>query len=670
MVAQICLEGRTARVNLRGKISNLRWRRLGGRGAARPILWLPTLWLVVLWLLAAAVRADTIYLKDGKTVSGIIDPKKSDQNQVIINSSAGTFRIPRNKVDRIESRQNISEDERQGDLAAHEQDYDRALESYLKALAGEKENKDLAAKVADMKTRIKERDDKRFGQQFAKIDQLMGDRKFQAAIDLAQGLADKTEEGSGKRRCLSKVADAYVALARESRNLVNYPEAEKAYRSAIAAYPAGPGPQFELAELVQGYPTRKREAFELFKHALELTAKDPTLVDKSELLRYRYAYAELYRDANQFREAALIYWDIAQADPKQQKFPQAMDLVVKCYSSLQSELVPDKEENRTPLEILTKIADAHPYEDKAHLILGKIYYDRSDYPHAIPMLETALKNMGTGFGMPIFADCRYYLGIAYRKSGRDKDAVQQLRALLELEPTRYEAICELGEIYFGLGDYTNALTQFNTGLKVEPSTYRAYLGAARTLRRVNRLPEAVTMYEQLIKLKDDNPDYFFELGLTYAAVNRQEEARKVYDKVVELMKTRDPNDPVVKQRLGEVHSYIGLADVALKKYNEAIEVFDKSLGYRPGYPRSLDGKGRAYRELGQLAQAEDFFKQALTADPTNPEFSLSLGVLYHKFKKDTQGALPYYLDYFKKGGSDPQVADWIRECGGTPPGPS
>jgi len=79
--------------------------------------------------------------------------------------------------------------------------------------------------------------------------------------------------------------------------------------------------------------------------------------------------------------------------------------------------------------------------------------------------------------------------------------------------------------------------------------------------------------------------------------------------------------------------------------------------------------GQAYRELGDMDKAEDYFKQAIAADPKNPEFQLNMGVLYHKYREQPKAALPYYAAYFENGGSDSRVADWIRECGGTPPGP-
>ena len=95
--------------------------------------------------------------------------------------------------------------------------------------------------------------------------------------------------------------------------------------------------------------------------------------------------------------------------------------------------------------------------------------------------------------------------------------------------------------------------------------------------------------------------------------------------------------------------------------------FDKALEHYGDNPLAFDGKGQAYRELDMLDEAEDFFQKAVQADPDNPSFLLNIGVLYHQFRQDTERALQYYLAYYERGGTDPNVRQWIEECGGSPP---
>ncbi len=613
-----------------------------------------------------ALHADTIYLKDGRTVVGVIDTSLSDDRKVVISTQSGIHHIPRNRVDRLDIRKDVSPDEVRGDLSANEQDFDRAIELYGKALKSQPENKELEKKIADVKVRIKERDDKRFGLEFQKVDKLIAAREYETALGLAQALADKTEAGSARQSCLNKVAAVHIEQARDYRNVVNYPQAEKSYRLAIEANPEGAVAQLELADLVQRTPTRQKEAMELYQQGIDLAINDPTLMEAKELLKYRSDYAKIHLMAQKYREAARLFWIVVENDPQGQ-FYQAPDSIIQAYLTIGPELAKESEENAEAIGILEKIMEKRPNEERARYMVGKIYFDRGDYPKAITYLEQALKIMDAGYGSANHADCRYYLGLAYRKTEKDEEAIRMYKSLLEIQPDRYEGICELGEVYYELSKFKEAIEQFQKGVKIEPAQYRAYVGAGRTLRRMGKYQEAVVMYEELIKLRDDNAEYYYELGLTYTELKRHEDAAKIYAQVMKLMEKEDATDLAVKQRLGEVWGYLGATNIALKKYSEAIEQLDKSLANIDNYGAALASKGLAYRELGQLEEAEEFFKKALATDPKKPEYHLNLGVLNHKFKKDTATALKFYTDYYANGGTDPQVAGWIRECGGTPP---
>jgi len=623
-------------------------------------------WAAPFILSAAALSADTLHLKNGDKIVGIIDQKLSDDQRVAISTTKGMMKVARQKIEHIEMRENADPDEVRGDVAANSQNFDSAMEYYEKALAKQPDNKELEEKIDSVREMIKERDEKRFAAQFDRMDELVNEREFETAIQMARELAQKADTPSARQSVLNKLASIYLEQARDFRNTVNYPETEKAYRNAIEANRDGAVPQLELAEMVRKSPTRFDEAFALYKEGIENAERDDSLLTPEEVMKYRYAYAELHLKAKKYREAADLAWAVAMQDTRGQYF-QALDIALASLSSVQEELTEQTPENNKALEMLLEISNRRPTDDRSPYIAAKSYYRRADYKTAISPLERALRNMGSADNSSDYTDALYYLAISYRQVERDRDAVTQLLALLEVQPKRYEAICELAEIYTDLGEFEKAVTRFKDAIAVEPTSYRAFLGAARTLRRIKRDADAALMYEELIKLKNDNPDYFFELGVTYFDLQRYEDSNKMCLKVAELMVNADQSDALVKERLADVYMYLGLTSVAMKKYNEGIEQFNKSLDYRPDAGRVINGKGLAYQELNQIDKAEECFVQALKITPNSAEYLLNMGVLHHKFRKDTQKALPFYQQYYENGGNDPQVAQWIRECGGTPP---
>lgn len=633
---------------------------------ARAVAFLGTILIASPWPRDGA--ADTIHLKGGKTLQGIVDASQSgkDKDSIWVRTNTGMMKVARSKIERIETRENMTPEEKKGDLLASEGDLDGALAQYVRAKIADPKTEELSAKLASMRAQIRERDDKQFGLQFEKIDKAIKGRDFEAAIQLGRDLRAKSDRASVRERINEKIATAHVEAARESFNTVNYPQAERSYRLAIEADPASPFAYLELAGLVHGNPSRQQEAFELYKNGLERAAANPDALPQKRIWDYQLDYARLHASNSKYRDAILLYWKVAEADPRE-RGPKAMDAMVKAAKPLQTELVERKPENDDPLATLKKVCALRPQDAQLNYILGKVAYDRLEFAEAVPYFAAALKSYAPDTPQGVAADTFYYQAISLRKTNHETEAITHLDRVIELQPTRYEALCERGEVYFSLANYADALVNFQAAIKTEPGNYRAYLGAGRALRRVDKFAEAAVMYEELIKLRDDHADYYFELGQTYAKIDRHEEAIATYKRSLELAEKMPQDSPENRLLLGEIYAYVGLSVVQLKRYNEGVEVFEKSLGYHPDYAMALSGEGEAYREIGDFKKAEQFYRKAMDVEPTEPKHALSLGVLYHKYVKDLKGALPFYMSYFEKGGADPQVADWIRECGGSPP---
>lgn len=613
--------------------------------------------------------ADTIYIKGSEeTVEGVIDDERSDETRVFIRTGVGLMPIPRSRIERIEVRENITPQEREGDLATQRGDDDRALELYLEAHAEAPDDATLQRKIAEIKERIAQQAHRRYAGDFADIDAAVRRRAFPDAILRAQELVRGAPDDSSRDYLLRKLSQTYLAQAREFKNMVNYAEAEKSYRHAIEASPQAAVAQLELAELVSESPSRREEAFALYREGLTYAAADPTLVDRQDLVKHRYNEAQLYFRESLHREAAELLWAVVEIDETKQ-YPRAPETIVRALSLIRPKLVSENEENARAIKILEGVLESEPSRADAQYLLGRIYCDRENWDETIARLEKAVPGLVGPNASTDRADARHCLAKAYRQKKRLPDAVTQLLALLQDQPTRYEARCELGEIYTVQLENQKGLEQFQEAIRIDPQIYRAYLGAARSLRQLGRYKEAQEQYEKLIGLRADHAAYYFELGLTFADLGDAAKANAQYQKAVAIITEKEAEQPSEESRaiLSKAYTQMGLASVGERNYYEAIQFFDRALANHPDLAEAYDGKGQAFRELGKLDDAEGFFRKAIEKEPGNPKFLLNLGVFFHKLKKDRESALPYYMKYYEAGGNDPQVRDWIRECGGTPP---
>lgn len=618
--------------------------------------------------------ADVIVMKgeDGERIEGVIDEERSDETRVFIRTRIGLLPIARSRIERIERRDNVTQEERQGDLAFQRGDYDRALELFLEAYEQTGEDETLERKIAETEDRIEREKQRRYADDFNEIDALIRKREFAKAVDHALRLVEEAPDKSSEAYVRDKLASTYLDQARSYKNLVNYTEAEKIYRKAIEASPHSAIAQLELAELISESPSRREEAFALYREGLTYAGQDPTLVEKAQLLEHRYQEAQLYYRESLYREAAELFWAVHQAD-ESGRYGDVDDKIVRALSLVQAQLWEETEENARAIRILEGIIEMEPSRADAHYLLGRIYCEREAWDKVIPAMEEALRGLVGPNASSDRADARKCLAKAYRSAGEYQQAAIQLESLVAAQPTRYDARCELGEVYLIQLEHEKALEQFEEAIDIDENIYRGHLGAARALRNLNRYREARESYEKLMELRDNHPAYLYELGLTYADLDNHATARDYFRRTVNLItgKQEEEDAPPIsdenREILSKVYTQLGLTSVAERNYYEAIQNFDRALESHPDLAAAYDGKGQAYRELGKLEEAEDYFKQALARDPDNPKFLLNLGVFFHKLKKNREKALPYYMKYFEAGGTDPQVRDWIRECGGTPP---
>ncbi len=148
----------------------------------------------------------------------------------------------------------------------------------------------------------------------------------------------------------------------------------------------------------------------------------------------------------------------------------------------------------------------------------------------------------------------------------------------ELQKKQAEAKRNLGEGYYGKGDYSSALREFL---------------------------EAKALYP-------DDPYLHYDLGLTYKAKRRFDLAVKHFKKTIEL----NPKYSSAKNALGTVYLEKEEWDTAIGYFKE---VLSDLLYVTPHYP--LSNMGWAYFNKKEYATAEKYYKDALDV---NPKFILAL----------------------------------------------
>lgn len=631
---------------------------------------------------APGAWADTIHLKDGRTLVGIIDEVGSTENRIAIRTSAGLIQVPAHNVDRIERQEASSFAETSADLAAAEGDLDRALELYEKALENDPDNEEVQQKIESLQAQIRERNQRLYGVSFQRIEDALENGNYELVVEETQSFINRAQEASAKRQFQQYLAEAHIQIARRYRDRVSYPQAENHYREAIKAYPAGPMPYLELAEMLELSPAKKQEAIPLYQQGIEMASKHPDLIQTWDLLNYRYRLGELYMQQGDYLMAANLFQAVAEEDENIQ-YPQAMDLAIEAYFRLPiEELAENLEAVEEDLEAI--IAD-RPQDERPYLLLGRIYFHLGAWEDAREMLSAAVENAAGLVSTANLEDAYYLLGVSNRKLGNLDAAARALEQLLRRQTGNYEALCELAEIRLQQDSVQMARTLFEQAKSIDPEKYRAALGLGHTLQKLKEYEAARENFREVVQKDPTNIEAQLAIARTYYSAedwaNASKEARATIDLIESNLQAEaeeaslaegrivDPRElnETEKMLMAQAWTLMGDSSLQEAKTNLAREQYQTALEYVEDYAPAFNGIGLTLQADGFHKDAQEYFNKAIASAPDDPDYHLNLGISYHKYLKNPGRALPSYLKYVKLGGKDPNVRTWIEECGGTVP---
>ena len=234
-------------------------------------------------------------------------------------------------------------------------------------------------------------------------------------------------------------------------------------------------------------------------------------------------------------------------------------------------------------------------------------------------------------------------------------AVQELEAVLRLDPKNVNARANLGMVSFTQGNYTKGAQEFKAALVLSPSLWsaRAFLGMCQI--RLGATKDGQRLLEPSLNQLSNRVlrnEAGLELIRSYSSAG---ELRKALP-IISLLEDRDPSDSEIRYSAYQLYS--ALAANALEKLNSTAadsarvhQVLAQLFMTQENYPQAVGeylkaierngrlpglhlGKGEALLAQGRTEenrkQAEDDFDTELTIDPSNADAAFQLGQLFYE----------------------------------------
>jgi eukaryotic-like serine/threonine-protein kinase len=249
---------------------------------------------------------------------------------------------------------------------------------------------------------------------------------------------------------------------------------------------------------------------------------------------------------------------------------------------------------------------------EVHLSLGAVYSNTGKNAQAISELKKALELA------PNSDEAYRNLGEAYSRSGQTSDAIAAYQKAISANPYNWLNHVAIGKAYFELGDSAKALPEFQKVTEIAPDNPIGFMDMGSLYFRDGKWTESIPQFQKALALAPD-ADTYSNLGTAYFWLKNFDQSTKMYEKAVEMR----PTDEVLFGNLGDSYRWSGHSDQATAAYGKAISLAFQELQVNPRSASSMSDLGLLYAKRGEAANAIQYTNQARAIKPDDVQLMYS-----------------------------------------------
>lgn len=206
----------------------------------------------------------------------------------------------------------------------------------------------------------------------------------------------------------------------------------------------------------------------------------------------------------------------------------------------------------------------------------------------------------------------------YNLQGNHKRAYSLLMKAIELDPTNSDAWYLAAVECQNLGFYNKAINCLRKAIKLNPQNDVFLVELYSCFELSDKLPHGIKYFNNYIDHFPYSAQAWDFLGALYFKNNEFEKAIEAHDYAIAI------DDKLINAMLGKAFAY-----VALEKYEEALEDFQKVAELKMPDSFTLLCMGECYEQLEQYDNAEIFYRRALEENPMLVDAYSGLAIINH-----------------------------------------
>lgn len=322
-------------------------------------------------------------------------------------------------------------------------------------------------------------------------------------------------------------------------------------------------------------------------------------------------------------------------------------------NSMMAFVLKELHRTREAEEYLREIIENDPNNNFAILGLTEILMSQSRFNEALAFLKTLMETDSINTHL---LNKVAYINL---KLGDIKNATKFYKKVLRLEPNNNKAILNLGKILLDADSLIAAKDLLARGVTIYPDNRTMEKLLAESYFRMEDFEEAVIHFGKATCNGDSTVSLFQKLGFSYYFIAN---SNAVQSEGVYLLKIQEALNSFqiafIKEDTNPVSAYyIGICNKELKKYDEAIEYFNKAVELIfPDYLTDLlTNFGAAEEYRGNLGEAITLYNQAYKFNTQKKYLLFYIASAMDRYYADRATPIIYYNKFLEEDKSENQI---------------
>ena len=245
---------------------------------------------------------------------------------------------------------------------------------------------------------------------------------------------------------------------------------------------------------------------------------------------------------------------------------------------------------------------------EVHFALGTVYSATGKNAEAVAELKRALELA------PNSDDGYRRLGRAYLNMGQKAEALEAFQQAIDANPYYWSNYNMLGVAYQRFADNAPALKAFQRVTQLEPNIALGWTNIGAILMSEGKWNEAIPALQKALELQPLIETYS-NLGTCYFYLGRYDDARASLEKAVQM----SPQRAILVGNLADCYRWLKQPEKTRATYDRAISLAYQSLQTNPRDAAALGLLAIYYAKQGDSTRGLEFIHRARGIDPANVE---------------------------------------------------